>query len=301
MTQILTRAGCFVAMILLGYFLRRIGFFGPEAFGVLSKIVVKITLPAAIVSGFAGKEIDPALLSLGLIALGAGLVYMALGYLISRKESPGRRAFSLLNLAGYNIGNFTLPFVQSFLGPMGIVTASLFDTGNACICLGTAYSVATLVKEGRGFSLTRVGKALLRSVPFLCYVIVVTMNLLGIPIPGPVVECAGIIGNANAFLAMLMIGVGFRLEADRAQLGRVAKMLLARYGVALLLALGCWWLLPFGPDIRKALVILVFSPISSATPAFTGELGEDVGLSSALNSLSIVISIPAIVALLLIL
>lgn len=301
MTQILTRAGCFVAMILLGYFLRRIGFFGPEAFGVLSKIVVKITLPAAIVSGFAGKEIDPALLSLGLIALGAGLVYMALGYLISRKESPGRRAFSLLNLAGYNIGNFTLPFVQSFLGPMGIVTASLFDTGNACICLGTAYSVATLVKEGRGFSLTRVGKALLRSVPFLCYVIVVTMNLLGIPIPGPVVECAGIIGNANAFLAMLMIGVGFRLEADRAQLGRVAKMLLARYGVALLLALGCWWLLPFGPDIRKALVILVFSPISSATPAFTRELGEDVGLSSALNSLSIVISIPAIVALLLIL
>lgn len=301
MTQILTRAGCFVAMILLGYFLRRIGFFGPEAFGVLSKIVVKITLPAAIVSGFAGKEIDPALLSPGLIALGAGLVYMALGYLISRKESPGRRAFSLLNLAGYNIGNFTLPFVQSFLGPMGIVTASLFDTGNACICLGTAYSVATLVKEGRGFSLTRVGKALLRSVPFLCYVIVVTMNLLGIPIPGPVVECAGIIGNANAFLAMLMIGVGFRLEADRAQLGRVAKMLLARYGVALLLALGCWWLLPFGPDIRKALVILVFSPISSATPAFTGELGEDVGLSSALNSLSIVISIPTIVALLLIL
>ena len=63
MQEILVRAGCFVAVILLGYMLRRIGFFKAEDFKVLSKIVLKITLPAAIVYSFSGKEIDPSMLS----------------------------------------------------------------------------------------------------------------------------------------------------------------------------------------------------------------------------------------------
>jgi hypothetical protein len=42
----------------------------------------------------------------------------------------------------------------------------------------------------------------------------------------------------------------------------------------------------------------VFSPIASAAPAFTGDLKGDVGLSSAINSISIVCSIVIIVSLL---
>lgn len=60
-----------------------------------------------------------------------------------------------------------------------------------------------------------------------------------------------------------------------------------------------WFLLPFGLPVRKALVILAFSPIGSAVPGFTAELKGDVGLSSAINSLAIVISIAIIVPLLL--
>ena len=59
MLDILSRAGCFVTIIILGYVLKRKGFFKEEDFGVLSKVVLKITLPAAIVTSFAGKEIDP--------------------------------------------------------------------------------------------------------------------------------------------------------------------------------------------------------------------------------------------------
>ena len=51
-------------------------------------------------------------------------------------------------------------------------------------------------------------------------------------------------------------------------------------------------------QIRQALVILAFSPIGSAVPAFTEELKGDVGLSSAVNSISMVLSIAIIVALL---
>ena len=74
MQEILTRAGCFVAIIIIGYVLRRIGFFKEEDFKVLSKIVLKITLPAAIISSFSGKEIDPSMLFLCLIGMGGGLI-----------------------------------------------------------------------------------------------------------------------------------------------------------------------------------------------------------------------------------
>ena len=294
----MTRAGCFIAIIVLGYALRKINFFKEGDFRVLSGIVIKITLPAAIVYSFSGKEIDTSLLFIVLLGLGGGLVYMGIGWLMNRRAGREQQAFEILNTSGYNIGNFTMPFVQSFLGPMGVITTSLFDTGNACVCLGGAYSVASIVKDNNGFSVKRIAKALIKSVPFDCYVIMIVLNLLHVTLPSPVVSFAEIIANGNAFMAMLMIGVGFRLSGDRKQIGRIVRILAVRYGVAALFAVGCFFLLPFSLEVRQALMILAFSPIASAAPAFTQELDGDVGLASALNSLSIVISIVCIVGLL---
>ena len=274
MLEILTRAGSFVAIIVLGFVLKKIGVFKEEDFSVLSKITIRITLPAAIITSFAGKEIDPGLLVLLFLGIGCGVLYICLGFLLNRKNSREQKAFDILNLPGYNIGCFSMPFAQSFLGPMGVIATSLFDSGNAFICLGGAFGVASSVKDGKGFDFKRVFKALSKSVPFLTYLLMVILNLLRIKVPGPVVECASIIGGANSFMAMFMIGVGA------------------------VLALIFYFVLPFPLEVRQALVILAFSPIGSAVPPFTAELGGDVGLSSAINSLAIVISICIYVVLL---
>lgn len=299
MLEILTRAGCFIAIILLGYFLKRIGFFKEEDFKVLSKIVIKITLPAAIVCSFSGKEIDPSMLTIALLGLGGGLIYMGAGWLLNRRRGREQQAFEILNTSGYNIGNFTMPFVQSFLGPIGVITTSLFDTGNSFVCLGGAYSVASMVKDGGKFSVKRIAKALIKSVPFDCYVIMTVLCLLHISLPKSIVSFAEIVANANAFAAMFMIGIGFRLSGDRSKIGSILRILAVRYGVAIVLACMFFFYLPFSLEIRQTLMILVFAPIASAVPAFTEEMKSDVGLSSAVNSLSIVISIVFIVAILL--
>lgn len=297
MQDILVRAGSFVAIILLGYFLKKIGVFKQEDFAILSKVVIRITLPAAILVSFVGKEIDPAMLAIVLLGMSGGIVYIILGFLINPKSSKEDKAFDILNLPGYNIGNFTMPFVQSFLGPTGVIVTSLFDTGNAFVCLGGAYGVASMVKDGGGFSIMRILKALCKSVPFLTYIIMVVITLLHIGIPGPVVEFAQIIAGANAFLAMFMIGVGFNLSGDKSQTGKIVRILAVRYGAATALALLFYFVLPFPLEIRQPLVILAFSPIGSAVPAFTEELKGDVGLSSAINSISIIISIVIMVVL----
>lgn len=155
-----------------------------------------------------------------------------------------------------------------------------------------------MVKDGNGFSVKRIAKALLQSVPFLTYLIMASMNLARIALPAAVLSFAQIAADANAFMAMLMIGVGFRLTGDRTQIGSIIKLLAIRYSVAAVLA-GCFYfLLPFSLEIRQTLTILAFGPIASAAPAFTGEMKGDVGLSSAVNSISIIISILIIVTML---
>ena len=298
MLNVLIKAGCYIAIIILGILLRRIGFFKESDFSVLSKIVIKVTLPAALIVNAAGREISPQLLSLSLLGFGGGALYMAMGWFLSRHKDKDRQAFDILNHAGYNIGVFVIPFTESFLGAAGVMTASIFDVGNAFICLGGAYGVASAVKDGRGFDPKRVLKALAVSVPFLVHIGTVGMNLLHIPFSAPLVDCAKIIAGANAFLAMLMIGVGFKLELERSKLGRVLQILALRYGIAAILALCYWFLLPFDRIVRLALVILALSPIGSAVPGFTEELKGDVGLSCSVNSLSILISIITIVTLL---
>ena len=93
MAAVLSRAVCFIGIIILGYGLRRMGFFKEEDFHVLSKIVLKITLPAAIVFSFADKEINPSMLIISLLGLSGGLVYIAAGFLMNVRASREKNAF----------------------------------------------------------------------------------------------------------------------------------------------------------------------------------------------------------------
>lgn len=286
------KAASFVAIIILGYVLKRKGFFKEEDFYILSKIVLKITLPAAIVSNFSGIDLQPFMLVMILLGLGGGVLLAGLAFAVCVGKTRDEKAFHILNLAGYNIGNFTMPFAQSFLGPLGVVATSIFDSGNAIVSLGGTFSLAVMIKEGNGrIRLMPIIKTLFRSVPFDAYVLMTVLSLLHISMPAPVISFAEIIAGANGFMAMLMIGVGFKLSGSREQMGKIIKLLTLRYSVSIVLAAAFYLLLPFAEEYRQALAILALSPIASAAPAFTGSIGGDVGLSSAVNSLSIVISI----------
>lgn len=292
MAEILMKAGSFIAIIILGYVLRRRGFFKEEDFYVLSRIVLKITLPAAIVTNFTGIDMKPSMLLMSLLGLGGGIILTGMAFLISAGKNGEEKAFNIINLTGYNIGNFTMPFAQSFLGPLGVVATSLFDSGNALVCLGGTYSVAVMAKGEKGkFSIMPIIKTLLSSVPFDAYLLMTVLSLLHLSLPAPMVLFTGIIANGNAFMAMLMLGVGFKMTLDKSRMGKIIQILFIRYSVSIALAAAFYFLLPFELEYRQALAILALSPIASAAPAFTGDLDGDIGLASAVNSISIVISI----------
>ena len=262
--------------------------------------MLKITLPAAIISTSAGRRLGTGLLTIALLNVAVCGIYMMLGYWLNRKNGPGQKGFAIINFPGYNIGTFALPFTQSFLGPMGVIATNLFDVGNSFVCLGGAYCIAAAVKDGTGLSLKRIVKSAVTSVALMTHLVMVALNLTGLNLPQPILSLAGTIGNANAFLAMLMLGVGIDLSGGKSQMRYITKHLAVRYSLAAVFALLFYFVLPFELEVRRALVILSFAPFASATPVFTEELKEDRGLSAAINSFSVVCSILFIIMLLVI-
>lgn len=301
MAELLIRCGGIVAVIALGYILKRVGFFRIDDFHLLSKLVLHLTLPASIVLSCATKRIEPSMLVIAPLGLLCGLVFMGVAMLINVRSTREKRAFEVLNYPGLGIGNFALPFVQSFIGPTAVITTSLLDIGNAVICLGAAHGAAATIMEGTGFSLKRIGQALIHSLAFDVYIIMVVINLLRIPIPTGITSFAEILANGNMFLAMLMIGVGFSPTRDVQRVGYVVKFLAIRYAVAAVLAVAMYYLLPFQLAVRQTLALLMFSPMTSTAPVFTARLDGNVEMASTLNSISMLSSIVIMVVLLTIL
>ena len=297
MEDLLLRALSFVLVVIMGIVLRKVGFFKEEDFGVLAKICLKIVLPASVVVSFSQISVDSSMLTLVAFGFGINVLFIIAALLLNLRSTAAQRSFDVLNFSGLNIGLFTLPFAQSFLGPIGVVATSLFDTGNAVICLGGSYGLADAIRSGEGFSVKRLLKALMQSVPFICFVSMTLLNVLGLRLPNAVISFADVIKNANAFLAMLMIGVGFKLSVNKKQIGYILKVLLVRYSISATAAALFYFVLPFALEVRQALVLVAFSPITSSAPVFTSEMNDDYGLSSAINSVTIICSIVILVAL----
>ena len=231
MLDILLKASVYLVLIALGYGLKRAGVFQASDQVPVSRIVMDLTLPAAVVTSFAGLSMDPALL--GVVALGllCNLVLIPVGALVSRRRPPPDRVLAMQSLPGYNIGTFTMPFVQGFLGPFGVAVTCLFDTGSAIMVTGGTHAVVSrTLRTEQGGSLRTVLRTLVGSVPFLAYTGMLVLSLLRVPIPGTVLRFTAPIGAANPFLAMLMIGLmlEFRMDAARWRFAVTARRRVSR-------------------------------------------------------------------------
>jgi predicted permease len=295
MAAVITKAVAFVAIILIGYLLKRAGFFEAKDFYLISRIVIKITLPAAIISNFSKITMETSLLFICVIGILCNIMTIVVGYVMNLRRGKEDKAFAMLNMSGYNVGNFTMPFVQSFLSPVGFAVTSLFDAGNSVMCTGLTYSMAGMVigEDGKP-SLLKMAKKLFSSAPFDTYVIMTILSILNIKLPGVIISLSDTAGGANAFLALLMLGIGFEIRMEKEKLAKIIQILSARYIIAIVVSMAFYLLAPFDIEIRRALAIVSLGPISSVAPAFTGALKGEVGTASAINSLSIVISIVAI-------
>lgn len=300
MLKIFSQAMLFIIIICIGYILKSIGIFRKEDFRVISKIVIYLTLPCSIINNFSSLEFESNLLILILLGFIFTVILSFIGLLMTKNKGIKQKQFNMINLSGYNIGCFTIPFAQSFLGPLSVVAICLFDTGNSIMVTGGNYIWAkTMAGDNEEKNKIKyICKMLVKSPPLVCYTILITLQLLNISLPNSFLNLTNMIGGSNAFLSMLMIGIGFELHFNKEQIKLAKNILSIRFLVAIIFAIFVYFLMPFTYEVKFAVILAIFSPIASLAPVFTERLDGDVALASTINSLCILISLVCITILL---
>lgn len=300
MGDVLIKAFSFILMIVAGMVFKRIGLFKDGDDRILSKIVLNFTLPAAVIGAFSNFTPDWSLLVIVLMGIACNLVLSFTGYLVARKGTQQEKVFNFINFSGYNIGSFTMPFIQGFLGGTGVAITCLFDTGNALMCTGGTYAIASGFLGQEKPTLKSFLKKAFSSTPFVSYLFMFLFTMLGFKMPPIVNTIAANIASGNAFLCMFMIGLMFKVEAGGASVKKLALVVALRFLVSTVLALFMYFVPPFPAVVRQVLVLVCFSPISAMAPIFTERCGLDKGLAGAINSVSIPISIVILTGILLV-
>ena len=290
----------YVLVIMLGYLLKRAGFFGKDDHRLMGKIMVNITLPCTIIQAFDGFERDAKMFIIVGIGFICAFMPILLMYLTTGRVEKRLRAYRMLNIGGYNIGCFSLPLVQAFFGNTGVVAACMFDTGNAIMMTGGAYAMTSTLLRTGGEERESVGDVLLKfvkSLPFDAYMMMILLAALGVKIPSVVFTLTRPAGQANAFVAMLMIGMMFEPAGDRALLRETARELVWRYLFAAASTALVFFCTPFELVVRQTLCIVCFAPLSSLAPIYTDRCHSDTALASFTNSVSIAVSLIVMLAL----
>lgn len=291
MQETILKATVLVSIIILANVMTSRGFFSRERdFDTISKTIFYLTLPSAIITNLNGLQFPPTFLFISIIGLLCNIIYIIFSFIVGSNNTE--KSFLMINMNGYNIGNFTMPFISFFFSEIAILAVSLFDAGSAFMVLGGNYGIAKSVRSGESkLDLMYILKTMLSSPSVLVYIMMITLSLFSLQLPSVIIDITQIIAGANTFLSMFMIGLAMDLRLHKGHYRVIAKTLLSRYSVAAPISIVLYFLLPFSLEIRQTLAILVFSPVSGVGTMYTRMLGDNFELSAVINSLSIVVSI----------
>ena len=296
MLVVLSKAIAFVLIILIGYMCKRRGVFAPTDYQLVSKIVLNITLPCAVISSFAHFQLDLSLLAAVALGLSGNCVMLFVALMLTRRETLAAKIFYIFSLAGYNIGCFTLPFAQAFLTPFAVVALCMFDVGNSIMCTGMTYALtASCIGYADGhkdrFSMKSIAEKLLHSAPFVVYISMLILSLVGVQFPKSVYTFTDIVGAANPFLSMLMIGMMFEIRLDKQAMGYVKELFSVRYLISLACAGAFIYFAPFKQEVNYVIALAFMAPCTIIGPIFVEKLGGNVQLASLFNSMTIITSV----------
>ena len=292
MSAVFLKAATFLAIILVGFFLKKVGMFGLSDFRTLSKLMLNLTVPCLIVSNFSQMTLDASLFLLVLAGAFCNIAGVLFGYFLGWKKGKQEQAFNMINYSGYSVGCFTMPFAQSFLGPLGVIALGLFDLGNVFFCNGGTYALAASVSgQNRRSSLKELLKPLATSPVVIVYLLMLLVSLLQIRLPAFILTFTDTVSSANAFIAMLLVGIGLEVRLGKSQAVRVFQVLIARILFGCVVAIAGYYLLPLPIEARQALALVVFAPVAAPSVAYTEKCGGNIPLASAINSTSILCSV----------
>lgn len=274
----------FMLFILTGYVARRLGLANERAMGIISFIILDITLPCTVIKGLNGFHLDVSWLALLAVGFVFNLLFLGIGRVAAGKSDLKMRGFTMLNMTGFNIGMFAMPFLQTFCTPAVFGMICLCDVGNAIMTMGGNYALAARASRTPGMDARTMARIVLTCLGFHCYIVMLTLSVLHISLPETLMTGIGAVARFNPFMCMFMIGLGLRFRLGEGALRLVARLLAIRYACAALLCIPLF-LLPLGEkSIVVATCIYLVSPVSGLNPLYTFKMAPEFFKDASMNS-----------------
>ena len=284
----------FVLLMATGFVIRRLGILDADSNGTLTRLLLKVTLPAALIASLAGSTLDISRREVPLLFLFIALSFLIMGLLswlaprLFRAKRDERGPFMALGLFA-NVNFIGFPLIYAFFGPDGMFYAILYNI------------VFNLLVFSLGMKLVGGKQAKLSLKLFFSPVMVASMLSVllfftGIQLPFVAYRSLALLGGATTPLAMLLLGsmLGEMKVADMFRGWRIYVIA----GVRLLfIPIVVYFLMaPLPMDTLLLRVILVMSaaPMAISIAMFTvhynvhQELaGKGIFLSTVLSVLTI--------------
>ena len=278
MGTVLLKALSFVLIVVLGYALKKLVFKDPKDHQIIAFILLNVTLPATVIHAFGTFRRDTSLFLIILVGFLCAAIPMLFVYLTSSRHKKDKRAFSMINVCGFNIGYAFMVTGGSFA-----FTSSVLQTNP-----DEKQGIDTLLKK------------FVSSIPFDTYLLMLALVMLNIPVPDVVITLVEPVASANSFFALLLIGMmfEFRTRADKYRILFGVLGLRLLFGAAFSAVL--YFFLPFSLEIRQVLAVIAFAPVTSLAPIYTERCRSDGALSSLTLSISIAISLTVMFGLVLV-
>lgn len=267
----------------------------------LSRLVMKVALPASIVASIHGSEALPAhgaLISLIVVTALTFVVAVVVSLaLCAAMRVPARDAASYrFAIAFGNCGFIGLPVISSILGAHALLYAAVALIP-ANIALFTGGAILFSHEESTSL-LRRLRSAVLslRTPTFFASVIVLVLALMSVTDLGVVGESLAIVGQAATPLALIVTGVSIAQYRPVEMVGN-PRAYLAAAGRLVVVPLACIAVTaPMGLDplVRAVVVFENSMPVATVGVLFCMQAGDDAMPMSQTTFLSIVGSVATI-------
>lgn len=298
MEDVLFRALTFVLIIVIGNILKSFGIVKKEDGYILGRIIMSVTLPCALIVNATSLVFNSLSIVLILFGLFCSLTSIYVAYRVSKGKDKVTKATYMINASGYNIGNFSMPFIHAFFQSSIIGFACMFDLGAAIMSLGGTYSLAAKVVDSNDkLTVSKFLKNLTKSMPLMVYFILIFCSLFDLVIPNPIMEVASVIGGANSVLVMLMIGMLLDFNIKKSELRDCLNILIIRFSSAFFAILFIV-ALPIDVQVKQVLSICILAPATSTSPIFSKQLGYNGDVPAMVGSITIVLAIVVYIPLL---
>ncbi len=287
-----------IAIIALGYFLKKGNVIGAQDSRMFSKMVSKITMPGLIISTLNGVHVLPVMLLMVLAGIAVDFLMMGTVGFFHKNDTNEDRALAMVNCSSVSLGSFAIPFLQSTLAPGQLALIMLYDVGNGIMAFPGTYTVGHLMLRHDEPGVWKSARKKLLSAPTMWFYLIMTLlGTMRIALPEGIVLTAEIIADANAMLSMLIIGSTLEFKRHILLSKQLFKMLSVHYGTVVVFLIVVFFLLPVGTELRVMLAMILLSPLAIGGLANTQLLGMNEEVAGVLNSVTVIIGILAIMIL----